>query len=139
MSQFPSFPLPTVASGLGGSAPNYPSPYYAQGPSPPRVQPVAPLPMSYPSMTSVPPPTPSMVTHIGVPDQMVGAIVGKGGLVLKTIIANTGASIKVSQKGEYIPGTNDRSITIEGSQQQIHNAHAEIMYRMTSQQNKVAF
>lgn len=140
MGQFPSFPPPTLASGLSGSVPNYPSPYYTQGQSQSRSQPPAPLPMSYPSIINVPTPTPAMVTQIGVPDQMVGAIVGKGGLVLKTIIATTGASIKVSQKGEFIPGTNNRSITIEGSQQQVHSAHTEIMSLMTGQQtNKIPF
>lgn len=40
--------------------------------------------------------------------------VGKGGQVIKEMIDTSGASIKVSQKGEYAPGTTNRTITITG-------------------------
>jgi predicted PilT family ATPase len=51
-----------------------------------------------------------------VSDAVVPAILGRGGQVIKEIQEQSGASIKVSQKGDYVPGTSLRIITISGSQ-----------------------
>eukprot|EP00292_Cryptomonas_paramecium_P006823 CAMPEP_0113663326 /NCGR_PEP_ID=MMETSP0038_2-20120614/1077_1 /TAXON_ID=2898 /ORGANISM="Cryptomonas paramecium" /LENGTH=460 /DNA_ID=CAMNT_0000578335 /DNA_START=14 /DNA_END=1392 /DNA_ORIENTATION=- /assembly_acc=CAM_ASM_000170 len=49
-----------------------------------------------------------------VPEQIVAAILGKGGDVIKELMRQTGASIKVSKKGEVVPGTDLRIVTITG-------------------------
>lgn len=82
--------------------------------------------LAYPSGGFCPPPSTTVISQMAVPDHMVGVVVGKGGSVLKRIMSNTGAHIKVSQKGEYLAGTNNRSVTIEGTQQQVHNAQDAI-------------
>jgi RNA-binding protein Nova len=51
-----------------------------------------------------------------VSDAAVPAILGRGGQVIKEIMDMTRASIKVSQKGDYVPGTQLRIITISGNQ-----------------------
>lgn len=85
------------------------------------------------------PPQPQVATQMGVPDEMVGAVVGKGGVVLKGIQSSTGARIKVSQKGEFIAGTTNRSITIEGTQEQVHYAHSAIMTQLSNHQAKTPY
>lgn len=95
--------------------------FYAGQPRP--GQPGAPQPVTpQPGTVTFAPPQPSVPTvstQMGVPDQLVGVVVGKGGMVLKGIMGSTGARIKVSQKGEYISGTTNRSVTIEGTQEQV--------------------
>ena len=51
-----------------------------------------------------------------VSDSVVPGILGRGGQVIKDIQEQSGASIKVSQKGDYVPGTSLRIITISGNQ-----------------------
>jgi len=51
-----------------------------------------------------------------VSDAVVPAILGRGGQVIKEMQEQSGASIKVSQKGDYVPGTSLRIITISGNQ-----------------------
>jgi hypothetical protein len=40
--------------------------------------------------------------------------VGKGGAILSDIMATTQTSIKISQKGDVVVGTNYRIVTING-------------------------
>mmetsp|Transcript_21200 Transcript_21200/g.33219 ORF Transcript_21200/g.33219 Transcript_21200/m.33219 type:complete len:181 (+) Transcript_21200:503-1045(+) len=58
-----------------------------------------------------------------VPDNVVPAILGRGGQVIKEMMEQSGANIKVSQKGDYVPGTNLRIVTIQGGQNQASFAH----------------
>ena len=51
-----------------------------------------------------------------VSDSVIPGILGRGGQVIKEIQETSGASIKVSQKGDYVPGTSLRIITISGNQ-----------------------
>eukprot|EP01018_Ginkgo_biloba_P032159 Gb_21138 [translate_table: standard] len=52
---------------------------------------------------------------IAVPDEHVGAIVGRGGRVITEIQQASGANIKISDRGDFLSGTNDRKVTITGS------------------------
>ena len=54
-----------------------------------------------------------------VSDAVVPGILGRGGNVIKEIQEISGARIKVSQKGDYVPGTSLRIITISGNQVRI--------------------
>lgn len=47
-----------------------------------------------------------------MPDQMVGVILGKGGSTVIDMQNITGARIQVSQRGDYIPGTHNRFVSI---------------------------
>jgi hypothetical protein len=49
-----------------------------------------------------------------VDDTYIGRLVGKGGSILTDIMSSTKASIKISQKGEFVQGTNYRIVTVTG-------------------------
>lgn len=49
------------------------------------------------------------------PDSMVGFILGRGGKVLNRIQSRTQTLIRLSQRGEFRPGTTNRIVTITGT------------------------
>eukprot|EP00977_Amphora_coffeiformis_P024174 scaffold15108_cov180-Amphora_coffeaeformis.AAC.50 len=49
-----------------------------------------------------------------IPDSMIGSILGRGGRTLTDLQAMTGTRIRISQRGEFLPGTRDRIVTIRG-------------------------
>ncbi len=51
---------------------------------------------------------------ISISDTMVGAILGKRGQTLIHLEDQSGTKIKISQRGEFIPGTQNRIVTISG-------------------------
>mmetsp|Transcript_18709 Transcript_18709/g.28402 ORF Transcript_18709/g.28402 Transcript_18709/m.28402 type:complete len:484 (-) Transcript_18709:297-1748(-) len=69
-----------------------------------------------------PPNTYGATMNLAVPDSMIGAILGRRGQTLMELQAESGARIKVSQRDEFVPGTNNRIITISGSQESIATA-----------------
>ena len=58
-------------------------------------------------------------TQVTVPTEMTGAIIGPGGSKIRTIRAQSGASIIIDNP---MPGSNENIITIEGTQSQIQSA-----------------
>lgn len=52
---------------------------------------------------------------VGVPDNMIGAILGRGGATIAELQSMSGARINVSQRDELMPGTDSRILTISGS------------------------
>lgn len=67
---------------------------------------------------------------IGVSDDHIGLVVGRGGRNLTEITQNTGTRIKISNRDDFIPGTSDRKVTILGSQKAIREAEDMIMERV---------
>ncbi|CAA6662594.1 unnamed protein product [Spirodela intermedia] len=61
---------------------------------------------------------------IGVADEHIGAIVGRGGA--------SGAKIKISDRGDFMSGTSDRKVTITGTQEAIRAAETMIMHKISS-------
>lgn len=55
-----------------------------------------------------------------IPSFTVGAVIGKGGEVIKSMKKESGAHIRVSQNGKYYPTTNERIAFISGSNEQVH-------------------
>lgn len=55
-----------------------------------------------------------MSVKISISDTMVGAILGKRGQTLIDLESQSGTKIKISQRGQFIPGTNNRIVTISG-------------------------
>lgn len=51
---------------------------------------------------------------VAVPDALIGAIVGRAGRTITELQAYSGARIKISQRGEFVPGTTNRLVTITG-------------------------
>ncbi|XP_062399584.1 heterogeneous nuclear ribonucleoprotein K [Sardina pilchardus] len=62
---------------------------------------------------------PVVTTQVTIPKDLAGSIIGKGGQRIKQIRHESGASIKID---EPLPGSDDRIITITGTQDQIQNA-----------------
>ena len=58
-----------------------------------------------------------MTYTLYVPDSAIPSMVGRGGVIIKEMQQQTGATIKISQKGEYAPGTMNRIVTITGTPQ----------------------
>ncbi|KAF3817878.1 hypothetical protein GH733_013727 [Mirounga leonina] len=68
------------------------------------------------------------VEYQGVaPDMLAGSIIGKGGQRIKQIRHESGASIKID---EPLEGSEDRIITITGTQDQIQNAQYLLQNRL---------
>jgi len=68
--------------------------------------------------------------RLGVPENQVGNLVGKGGSTIKEIIALCGAQVKLSQKGEVVPGTQNRIVTVTGNTLSSSYAHMLILQRV---------
>ncbi|XP_069786168.1 heterogeneous nuclear ribonucleoprotein K isoform X4 [Narcine bancroftii] len=62
---------------------------------------------------------PIITTQVTIPKDLAGSIIGKGGMRIKQIRHESGASIKID---EPLEGSEDRIITITGTQDQIQNA-----------------
>uniref|UniRef100_UPI00358E8048 RNA-binding protein Nova-1 isoform X1 n=1 Tax=Myxine glutinosa TaxID=7769 RepID=UPI00358E8048 len=74
------------------------------------------------------------VLEIAVPENLVGAILGKGGKTLVEYQEMTGARIQISKKGEFVPGTRNRKVTITGPPAAQQAAQYLIMQRIVYEQ-----
>ncbi|XP_067170555.1 RNA-binding protein Nova-2 isoform X2 [Apteryx mantelli] len=74
------------------------------------------------------------LVEIAVPENLVGAILGKGGKTLVEYQELTGARIQISKKGEFIPGTRNRKVTITGPPAATQAAQYLISQRVTYEQ-----
>ena len=68
--------------------------------------------------------------EISVPDELIGVVLGKGGKTITEIMQYSGAKIQASQKGEFMPGTNNRKVVITGDFQAAQLAHFLITQRI---------
>eukprot|EP00930_Biecheleria_cincta_P007832 TRINITY_DN109106_c0_g1_i1.p1 TRINITY_DN109106_c0_g1~~TRINITY_DN109106_c0_g1_i1.p1 ORF type:complete len:329 (+),score=47.43 TRINITY_DN109106_c0_g1_i1:30-1016(+) len=66
-----------------------------------------------------------------VTDAEAAHIIGKGGAFLQSVCQDTGAKVQISKRGEYIPGTQNRSVSISGPMAGVHSAHAMVLERAT--------
>ncbi|CAL9112433.1 RNA-binding protein [Musa troglodytarum] len=69
---------------------------------------------------------------IGIADEHIGAVVGRGGRNITEISQVSGARIKISDRGDFVSGTSDRKVTITGSPEAIRAAEAMIMQKVSS-------
>ncbi|KAK9064053.1 hypothetical protein SSX86_017925 [Deinandra increscens subsp. villosa] len=69
---------------------------------------------------------------LGVADEHIGLVVGRGGRNIMEISQISGARIKISERGDFISGTCDRKVTITGSQRATRIAEAMIMHKVSS-------
>uniref|UniRef100_A0A7S2UXL3 K Homology domain-containing protein n=1 Tax=Fibrocapsa japonica TaxID=94617 RepID=A0A7S2UXL3_9STRA len=81
---------------------------------------------------------PEISAQIEVPDDCVGAILGRGGTILNQIKAASGAFIRLSNKGEYAPGTANRIVSIKGPVQATQDAQLMIHQRVQQCQQERA-
>ncbi|KAJ9553651.1 hypothetical protein OSB04_017696 [Centaurea solstitialis] len=69
---------------------------------------------------------------LGVADEHIGIVVGRGGRNIMEISQISGARIKISERGDFISGTCDRKVSITGSGRAILVAEAMIMHKVAS-------
>lgn len=75
----------------------------------------------------------TVTMQMGVPDHLLGSIIGKGGSIVREIMAITNTTIQVSQKDEYLANTNKhRAVNVKGSQSQVQVALQIIMAKLLS-------
>lgn len=67
---------------------------------------------------------------IGVLDSVAGFVVGKEGNTLRDIQRQSGTRIQMSRRGEYLPGTQSRSVTISGPAQAVQTAQLLISQKI---------
>lgn len=89
------------------------------------------FPPSYGASAPVANPGGGVTYTVHVPDAVVPAIVGRGGIVIKEMMQQSGAQIKISQKGEYAPGTTNRIVSIIGPQQSAQFAHTLVQSKIS--------
>ncbi|KAL3649654.1 hypothetical protein CASFOL_006057 [Castilleja foliolosa] len=57
---------------------------------------------------------PESKIRLAVPNSSCGGIIGKGGSMIRTLIEDSRASIKISSQDNYYPGLHDRIVTVTG-------------------------
>mmetsp|Transcript_29474 Transcript_29474/g.46233 ORF Transcript_29474/g.46233 Transcript_29474/m.46233 type:complete len:194 (-) Transcript_29474:45-626(-) len=71
-----------------------------------------------------------MTMKLSIPDMTVGMLVGNGGSVIKELRQMSGSDIKVSQRGDVVPGTTNRIVTIVGNPQAANYAHMLVLQKV---------
>ncbi|KAF2575031.1 hypothetical protein F2Q70_00006690 [Brassica cretica] len=74
----------------------------------------------------------STTETIGVSDEHIGLVLGRGGRNIMEITQMTGARIKISDRGDFMSGTTDRKVSITGSQRAIQQAETMIKQKVDS-------
>ncbi|KAG2243481.1 hypothetical protein Bca52824_094676 [Brassica carinata] len=75
---------------------------------------------------------------IGVSDEHIGVVIGRKGSHIMEISQSSGARIKISGRGGFLPGTTDRKVTISGLQGSIDLAVSIIERKVDKASNKRA-
>ncbi|XP_022091268.1 RNA-binding protein Nova-1-like [Acanthaster planci] len=83
-------------------------------------------------------PTRDTILEVEVPENLVGAILGKRGQTLVEFQTTSGAKIQISKKGEYVPGTRNRKVTITGAPNQAQLAHFFITQKVAQEEQNRA-
>ena len=81
-------------------------------------------------------PTDSEASAIGLKllltNSQASALIGKRGVQIRAIQANSSARVKVANAGDCFPGTNDRAVLITGSLHAINTALDLVLNRLYS-------
>lgn len=73
----------------------------------------------------------SFTAQVPIPDNMIGSILGRGGRTLTELQMLSGTRIRISQRGDFMPGTRSRVVTIRGpTAQTVWQAQYMISQRM---------
>ena len=72
--------------------------------------------------------------EIAVPEIMVSTVLGPGNKLITDLIQSTGARIQLSVKGDYIPGTYNRKLTIAGPILSVQSAHMILLQKIIKEQ-----
>lgn len=72
--------------------------------------------------------------EIAVPEMMVPAIAGSDNKLLTDLMHTTGARVQLSGKGEFIPGTYNRKLTMTGPILSVQSAHMIVLQKLLKEQ-----
>ena len=73
---------------------------------------------------------------VQVAEGLVGAVIGHGGKAIVEIQKMTGASVKISNKGVFAPGTHNRVITVKGPAGAVSRAVAHVRKCIDQEEDK---
>jgi KH domain len=74
---------------------------------------------------------------IGVPNGIVGYIIGRGGENIASMQAKTGVKVQIQKEHELVPGTTERQITLQAHSQDALNACRAIIENMVAERIRV--
>jgi len=75
----------------------------------------------------------TFTVKMAIPDPKIGAVMGRRGQTLAELKSRSHTSIKISQRGVFVPGSNDRIVTISGSTaESVETAQALIRQYITN-------
>ncbi|KZV34609.1 RNA-binding protein Nova-2-like [Dorcoceras hygrometricum] len=69
---------------------------------------------------------------LGIADEHIGIVVGRGGRNIMEISQLSGARVKISDRGDFVSGTSDRKVTITGPERAIRTAESMILQKVAS-------
>ena len=72
--------------------------------------------------------------EIAVPEMMVPSIIGTDNKLLTDLMRTTGARVQMSGKGEFIPGTYNRKLTVTGPILSVQSAHMIVLQKLLKEQ-----
>lgn len=72
---------------------------------------------------------------VAVPDEHIGAVLGKGGRTISEIQVASGVRIKVSDRGDFYPGTRNRKVTLYGTAEGVKTATALLREKLSNPGN----
>eukprot|EP00595_Chromulina_sp_UTEXLB2642_P002514 CAMPEP_0196765644 /NCGR_PEP_ID=MMETSP1095-20130614/10256_1 /TAXON_ID=96789 ORGANISM="Chromulina nebulosa, Strain UTEXLB2642" /NCGR_SAMPLE_ID=MMETSP1095 /ASSEMBLY_ACC=CAM_ASM_000446 /LENGTH=438 /DNA_ID=CAMNT_0042124029 /DNA_START=14 /DNA_END=1330 /DNA_ORIENTATION=+ len=72
----------------------------------------------------------NIIMVMGIPEHLLGSVIGKSGSIIKEITNTTGAKTHVTAKGDFLPGTTQRSIKCIGNQAQVQAALNTIIAKL---------
>jgi len=64
-----------------------------------------------------------------------GAVIGKGGATINSIKAESAANVKMSQSGDFFPGTGDRVVLISGTSDALYNALSLVVAKIAPKED----
>ncbi|XP_053991785.1 RNA-binding protein Nova-1-like isoform X2 [Hylaeus volcanicus] len=73
--------------------------------------------------------------NIEIPDSCIGLLIGKNGVTLQNIQEQAGVKIQISGKGELVPGTENRRLTISGNPVRIQCAAVLLQHKLQAIKN----
>lgn len=83
------------------------------------------------------PPAPASVM-VAVPDEHIGAVVGRGGRTITEIQQLSGVRIKISDRNDYVPGTRNRKVTLTGTPEAVQIAQFLISQKVQANAAEMA-
>ena len=69
---------------------------------------------------------------MAVNEARMGAVIGRGGQAISQLKSLVGVRILISSRGDFFPGTQDRKVTIWGTEEAVQIAQALIMQKVNA-------